>query len=322
MHCNFVYSHLKYYLYTMAHTHHIHDGLGRTFAIGIGLNVAFVAAEFAAGIVLDSVALLSDAGHNLGDVAGMAVSLLAFRLAARPATPVYTYGLRRGTILAALANACLLLVAVGMILVESIGKLRAPHPVDGGVVAWVAGAGIAVNALTAWLFMRRGDGELNSRSAFLHMAADALVSLGVVVSGIVIGRTGWYVVDPLVGIAVAVVIFVSTWHLLRESVRLSLDGVPAGIDPDAIADVIGSTDNGITGVEHIHIWALSTSENALTAHVAVGPTVDHEGLRRRIKERLRENGIAHATLEIENQAITGTSTHSQSGCSAARWPRR
>lgn len=285
--------------HTHAHSHAVPADPGRVFIVGIGLNIVFVAAEFAAGLILDSVALLSDAGHNLSDVAGLAISLLAFRLAQRRPTETYTYGHKRSTIIAALANACLLLVAVGMIIFESVGKLHAPQPVEGGAVAWVAGVGIVINGFTAWLFMRRGRGELNMHGAYLHMVADALVSVGVVVSGIVISRTGWYVVDPIVGIVIAVVIFFSTLRLLRESVRLSLDGVPAGIDRDAVVDAIRGADDNVADVHHLHIWALSTTENALTAHVAVHSTADITRLGRLIKERLRGAGIGHATLEFE-----------------------
>ena len=273
--------------------------LNRAFTFGIVLNLAFVAVEFIAGLVLDSVALMSDAGHNLSDVVSLALSLMAFRLARRKPTPTYTYGHKKSTVMVSLANACLLLVAIGVILIESVGKLRNPHPVEGGAIAWVAGIGILINGFTAWLFVRHRNTDLNVRGAYLHMAADALVSVGVLLSGLVINWTGWYVVDPVIGIAIAAVIFVSTWGLLRDSVRLSLAGVPPGVDVAAIAEVIRSADPRIREVHHIHIWALSTTENALTAHIVVDSPSGPKVLMHTIKEKLAEHGIGHSTLELE-----------------------
>ena len=217
----------------MGHDHHHHlpvDHLNRAFVLGIVLNLVFVCVEFGAGLWFDSVALISDAGHNLSDVVSLVLSLIAFRLARVKPTASYTYGYRKSTVLVSLLNACILLVAVGVILVESVRKLYDPQPVDGDSIAWVAGIGIVINAFTAWLFIRDKEKDLNVKGAYLHMAADTLVSVGVLVSGIVIRLTGWYAIDPVVGIAIALVILFSTSKLLHDSLRLSLDGVPVGID--------------------------------------------------------------------------------------------
>lgn len=273
--------------------------LNRAFTFGIVLNLVFVAVEFVAGWILDSVALMSDAGHNLSDVVSLALSLLAFKLAQQKPTAKYTYGRKKSTIVVALANACILLIVIGVILVESVEKLQNPQPVEGGAIAWVAGVGIVINAFTAWLFMRHKDKDLNVKGAYLHMAADALVSVGVLVSGLIISRTGWYVIDPIIGIVIAVVIFISTWGLLKDSIRLSLDGVPPGVDAEEIAGAIRGVDPRIREVHHVHIWALSTTENALTAHVVVDSGAGVAELRHRIKDALAEHGIGHATLEFE-----------------------
>ena len=273
--------------------------LNRAFTFGIALNLAFVAVEFGAGLILDSVALMSDAGHNLSDVVSLALSLLAFKLAQQKPTANYTYGRKKSTVVVALANACILLIVIGVILVESIEKLQNPQPVQGGAIAWVAGVGIVINAFTAWLFMRHKDKDLNVKGAYLHMAADALVSVGVLVSGLIINYTGWYVIDPIIGIAIAVVIFISTWGLLKDSIRLSLDGVPPGVDPAEITGVIRAADPRVKDVHHVHIWALSTTENALTAHVVADSRECAAELKHKIKDELSEHGIGHATIEME-----------------------
>ena len=291
----------------MAHSHHDHShehvrrlsSLNRAFIAGILLNSVFVAAEFTAGILSNSMGLLSDAGHNLSDVASLLLALLAFRRAQVRPTSRYTYGYRRSTILVSLLNAVILLVAVGAIVVESVRKLLHPEPVGGEVVLWVAGIGVVVNFATALFFLRDKDRDLNVRGAYLHMAADALVSVGVMVSGAVMMATGWYLIDPLVGLLVAAVIVWSTWGLLRDSLRLSLDGVPAGIDYDEVFRTVASQP-GVSGVHHLHVWALSTTENALTAHVAVHDLQRMPQLKEALRARLRELGIDHATLEFES----------------------
>lgn len=280
------------------HSHHEITSLNKAFIMGIALNAGFVVAEFIAGFWYNSLGLISDAGHNLGDVASLVLAMLAFRLAKVHPNTKYTYGYKKSTVLVSLLNAVILLVAVGLILAESIDKIFHPRPVNGDAVAWVAGIGVLVNALTAWLFMKDKEKDLNVKGAYLHMAADALVSVGVVVSGIIIAHTGWYVVDPVIGILIAVIIVISTWSLLRDSLRLSLDGVPQGMSYGQIGDVISATP-GVESFHHMHIWALSTTETALTVHIVTKDTGNMEKLKCELKHRLQEAGILHATLEFE-----------------------
>jgi cobalt-zinc-cadmium efflux system protein len=281
------------------HTHsHSFTSLNRAFTVGITVNVLFVAVEFAAGLCTRSMGLLSDAGHNLSDVASLVLAMLAFRLARVRSNRRYTYGYRKSTILVSLLNAVILLVAVGVIVAESIEKLLRPQPVEGGVIMAVAGAGVLINAFTAWLFMKDRKRDLNIRGAYLHMAADALVSVGVVVSGLAIVYTGRYFIDPLIGLVVAAVIVYSTWSLLQDSIRLSLDGVPKDIDRDKIEALV-RTVAGVEDIHHLHIWALSTTETALTAHIVVPDTARMESVKSQIKSLLHEHAISHITLEFE-----------------------
>ncbi|WP_128547977.1 cation diffusion facilitator family transporter [Larkinella soli] len=297
----------------MAHSHsHTHDhghhhhapairSVNRALVIGVILNTVYVLAEFGAGFHYDSLALVADAGHNLSDVVSLLLSLLAFRLARVRTTSTFTYGFRKSTVLASLINAVLLLVTIGAIVWESVHRFRSPEPVQGGPVAWVAGLGILINTASALLFYRDKDHDLNVKGAYLHLAADALVSLGVVVSGILIQYTGWFWLDAATGLAVAVVIFVSTWQLLSDSVRLSLDGVPADIDLEAVKAEIGRV-GGIQAVHHVHVWAMSTTENALTAHLVLRddvPTTEIEPLKHRVRHQLEHLNIQHSTLETE-----------------------
>ncbi|WP_293666180.1 cation diffusion facilitator family transporter [uncultured Parabacteroides sp.] len=289
----------------MGHSHeHHHDhhheitSLNKAFIIGISLNLVFVVAEFLAGFWYNSLGLLSDAGHNLGDVASLVLAMLAFRLAKVQPTSRYTYGYKKSTVLVSLLNAVILLVAVGIIIGESVGKLFHPQPVEGDAIAWVAGIGVVINAVTAWLFMKDKDKDLNVKGAYLHMAADALVSVGVVVSGLVIARTGWYVIDPIIGLLIALIIIYSTWGLLRDSLRLSLDGVPVGTDIRKVENAIREVP-GVQDVHHLHIWAISTTETALTAHIVIKDTNQMETVKHEIKHELEHVGVQHATLEFE-----------------------
>ncbi len=289
----------------MGHSHeHHHDhhheitSLNKAFIIGISLNLVFVVAEFLAGFWYNSLGLLSDAGHNLGDVASLVLAMLAFRLAKVQPTSRYTYGYKKSTVLVSLLNAVILLVAVGIIIGESVGKLFHPQPVEGDAIAWVAGIGVVINAVTAWLFMKDKDKDLNVKGAYLHMAADALVSVGVVVSGLVIARTGWYVIDPIIGLLIALIIIYSTWGLLRDSLRLSLDGVPMGTDIGKVENAIREVP-GVQDVHHLHIWAISTTETALTAHIVIKDTNQMETVKHEIKHELEHVGVQHATLEFE-----------------------
>ena len=234
------------------HHHHEHShrltSLNKAFIIGIALNITFVIVEFGVGFYYNSLGLLSDAGHNLGDVASLV-------------------------------------------------------SVDGSAIAWTAGVGVVINALTAWLFMKDKDKDLNVKGAYLHMAADTLVSVGVVASGIIITYTGWSIIDPIIGLGIAVIIIVSTWGLLHDSLRLSLDGVPVGIDAQKIQQLIVEQP-GVENCHHLHIWALSTTETALTAHVVIDNITQLEEVKHHIKEALEEAGIHHATLEFEDERAT------------------
>ena len=231
----------------MSHSHdHSHDHahsveIDKTnknvFLIGIGLNMAFVLAEVIAGIAYNSVALLTDAGHNLSDVASLFISLVAFWMAKKKSNAVYTYGYKKTTVLAALTNAVILLIAIGILGFESFTRLFKPEPVSGGVVAWVAGVGIIINGVSAFLFFRQKN-ELNSRAAYLHLLADAMVSFGVVIAGIVIAYTQAFWIDPAVGLAIMVVILISTWALLKDSFKMTIDAVPAGMELEKIKEII------------------------------------------------------------------------------------
>ncbi len=299
----------------MAHEHHHHhpaltydQTTGRNFILGIVLNLAFVLVEAGAGLWLGSLALLSDAGHNLSDVFSLLLALLAFRMMRIQPSQKYTYGYKRMTILVSLVNALLLFVAVAAILWSSVEKILHPSPVQGDVVAWVAGIGILVNAFTAYLFFKGKDHDLNVKGAYLHMAADTLVSVGVLIAGVVIQLTGWYIVDPLIGIVVGVAILFSSWGLLRDSMTLTLDGVPRGIDPKKVKQTM-LDQKGVIGVHHLHIWALSTTENALTAHVVVDDLAEEKEIKHAVKDALAGVGIQHATLELEKSGECAEQSH-------------
>ncbi len=271
----------------------------RGFALGVSLNLGFVVLELVAGLVAGSMALLADAGHNLSDVLGLVLAWVAVRLARRLPGGRRTYGWHRGTILAALGNAMLLLVAVGAIALESVQRLVAPAPVATGFMMGVAAAGILVNGATALLFAKGREADINRRGAYLHMVADAAVSAGVVAGGLLIRLTGWHWVDPVVGLVIAGVILVGTWGLLREAIDLAMDAVPRGIEPEAVRAWLAARP-GVAEVHDLHIWALSTTETALTAHlVRPGAAVD-DGFLGGVQQGLRERfGIGHATLQVE-----------------------
>jgi len=298
-----------------AHDHsHAHSPtvttITRTLLIGAVLNIVYVVVEFLMGLQTKSLALVADAGHNLSDVAGLLLSLLAFRLARVKSNQRFTYGLRKSTVLASLVNAVLLLLAVGGILLESFQRFRHPEPVSGNTVAWVAGLGILVNAASAFLFFRDKEHDLNMKGAYLHLLADALVSVGVVASGLVIGYTGWVWLDPAMGIVVAVVILSGTWSLLSDSLRLTLDGVPMGIDLTKVQQIISDVP-GVLAVDHVHIWAMSTTENALTAHLTVQSDLTNNQIvivKKEVRHELEHLGIEHATLEV-NTGETGPVLH-------------
>jgi len=281
------------------HSHTPPKDFGRAFLIGIALNTAFIAIEVIAGFFADSLSLLADAGHNLSDVLGLVLAWVAAMLAKRPASQRYTYGLKRTTILAALANALLLFVGVGGIAWEAISRLGHPASVQAGTVAWVAGIGILVNGATAMLFMSGRKDDLNVRGAFLHMAADAAVSLGVMVTGIVMAFTDWWWIDPVTSLVIVLVILVGTWGLFRESLGLSLDAVPASVDPEKVEQFLSEI-GGVASIHHLHIWALSTTETALTAHIVKSDATLDDTLLATLKEEIEEHfGITHTTFQVE-----------------------
>ena len=271
------------------------------FVFCITLNLLFVVIEAAIGWTQHSLSLLSDAGHNLSDVFSLLLVLVAFHLAKVHAGGHYTYGLKKSTILISLVNAVILLAAVGGIVAESIHKFSEPADVNGLAVSWTAGVGIAINGLTALLLMRGQKSDINIRGAFLHMVADTLVSVGVVISGIIISRTGWNVVDPIVSLIIAAIILITTWDLLTASLRLLVDGTPEGVEPDDIRRLMAGAEH-VSEVHHLHIWALSTTDNALTAHVVVDSLEHMEAVKAGLKALLRERNISHSTLEFETPA--------------------
>ncbi|MDD4816413.1 MAG: cation diffusion facilitator family transporter [Victivallaceae bacterium] len=293
------------------HNHHhspaageaVSDGIGtgRAFLIGIVLNTIFVAAEFAAGFIYNSMGLLADAGHNLGDVGGLLLSMTAFILARRRHAKNYTYGFRKATILASLANAVILFAAVGAIAFECIQKFRHPAEIGGLPIIVTAGIGIIINGATVIILNRGRKGDLNVRGAYLHMLADTLVSVGVVASGGLIMWTGLSIIDPIVGLLIAAAILVSAWGLMRESIRLSLDGIPEGVDIASLVEHMEEDEN-VAAVHHVHVWPISTTENALTAHVVLRELADLEPTRNRLRAELRSHGIPHSTLEFETGA--------------------
>lgn len=283
------------------HHHHNHQitSLNTAFIIGIVLNTLYVVIEAVFGIIYDSMGLLSDAGHNLSDVAALLLAMVAFRLAMRKPDARHTYGYRKFTIQASFINALILYVAVGAIIVEAIEKILNPVAIDGDAIAWVAGAGVIVNGITAWLFMRHGKGDLNVKGAFLHMLADTLVSVGVVISGLIIRYTGWNIIDPIIGLTIAIFIGISTKHLLVESFRLAIDDVPEGIDMDKLERELKRV-KGVEGVHHIHVWALSTTENAMTVHAVLKPDADLTAVIHNLHKVAADNGISHSTVEPEH----------------------
>ena len=287
--------------------HHHHpvnlDHANRAFVIGIALNFLFVLIEAVVGLSIHSLSLLSDAGHNLADVASLAMALIAIRLLRSKPTDKYTYGYKKTTILVALLNAAILLISLGAIGFEAVRRLMAPEPLPGRTIALVAAIGIVINTVTALLFFRDRKNDLNIRGAFLHLLSDAIVSAALVIGGFIIYYTHLYWIDAALSLLVALVILFSTWQLLRDSLRLSLDGVPQGIEIKKIRETI-ATIAGVKDFHHIHVWAISTKENALTAHLVVDPDCGMdfiERLKHTIKHELLHQNIQHATLEVETE---------------------
>lgn len=289
----------------MSHGHdhsHTPASYGAAFAIGIVLNLGFVIVEAAAGLISGSVALLADAGHNLSDVFGLAIAWGGAVLAKRAPSKRFTYGLGQSTILAAMINALLLMIAIAFIAMEALQRLERPEPAPGATMMLVAGVGILINGGTALLFMRGRAHDLNIRGAYLHMAADAAVSAGVVLAGLAVILTGYDRIDPLASIAIAFVIFWSSWGLLRDSVAMALAGVPGGIDRDEVEIELLLTP-GVTRVHDLHIWPMSTTKVALTAHLVVPSGNAGDGFLDELTHRLEHRfGIHHATIQIERGA--------------------
>jgi cobalt-zinc-cadmium efflux system protein len=288
------------------HHHHNHNGehyhepknIGKAFVIGIILNMSFVLVEVVAGFWQHSLALLTDAGHNFSDVVGLLFVLMAQRLAKITPTEKYTYGYSKSTILVALVNALLLFVAVGAIGWEAVVRINNPHPVDGSIISWVALFGLITNAVTAFLFFKDKDKDLNSKGAFLHMAGDAAVSLGVIIAGIIIMYTQLYWIDAAISLLIIVVIVASTWGLLRDSLRLSMDGVPQNIHTKDIREYLSSLKE-VKDFHDLHIWAMSTTESAMTVHLVV-PEGGSDSFLSKIKHHLHHHfNIVHTTIQIE-----------------------
>lgn len=279
-----------------SHAHHIHavESLNVVYYIAIALNFGFVIVEALAGVYSNSTGLLSDAGHKMIDVFSLLIALFAFRLAASKPSSRYTYGYRKASVLISLFNALLLVCAVCVIVFESVSKLMEPAPVNGAAVSWTAAAGILVSGISALLMMRFQKKDINTRGAFLHMATDSLLSLGVVISGIVISLSGLYVIDPVVSLVIAAVILYNSVRLLGESVRMIIDGVPRGVDYDAVKSLVAGC-GGVKAVEELHVWAVSINQTALTARVAVDG--DAGAVRRTLHEELEKRGFSPVTIE-------------------------
>jgi len=283
--------------------HHEHNHAPKThnraFLIGTGLNISFVLVEVWFGLLTNSLALLADAGHNLSDVLGLLLAWGASYLVQRPPNHKYTYGLRRSSILAALVNAILLLLTMGGITWEAIRRLQEPTPIAGGTVILVAGIGVVINTVTALLFLSGRDEDMNIRGAFLHMAADALVSAGVLLAGIAILLTGWLWFDPVISLVIVAVIVVGTWQLFKDALQLILDGVPHQIELIAVRTFLHEL-QGVTQVHDLHIWAMSTTETALTAHLVIPEGYTGDRFLTDTCEALHNNfGIDHSTIQIE-----------------------
>lgn len=290
------------------HHHHHHGtatitGINKAFIIGIILNLAYVIIQVIIGLSINSLSLLSDAGHNFLDVAGLALAMLAFKLSNSKSTDKYTYGYKKASILVSLFNAVLLLISIGAIGYEALMRFENPAELPGKTIALVALIGIAINGFSAYLFFKAKEEDINIKSAFLHLASDAVVSLGLVVGGLIIYYTKIYWIDPLLSLVICAVIVASTWRLLKDSLRLSLDGVPENVDIEKVKSVI-SASAGVKKLFHIHIWAISTTQNALTAHLVIEENLTPKEvaqLKHSIKHELEHLNIQHSTLETASE---------------------
>ena len=280
------------------HDHHDHHlEMGKKFLLGIMLNFVFVIIELGYGWQINSLSLLADAWHNLGDVAGLIISWFAFKMATKSPSKNYTYGYSKGTILASLANCILLFIAISSMGIDAVQRFSAPQIPDGKIVSLVAGIGVLVNSMTAMIFMR--SNELNNRAAFLHMAADALVSLAVVIGGLVMSSWKLPWLDPVLGLMICVLILWGTWNLFRSSLRLSLDGVPESVNSEEVMNAMLAV-NGVLEVGDFHLWAISTTRNAVTARISLDPAislVQHDEIISQLRQDLRSFNINHVTIE-------------------------
>ena len=292
----------------MSHDHAHHHAvapanMNTRFVVGIVLNMAFVFIEVIAGIQQNSMALLSDAGHNLADVGALALSLLAFKMLKAKSNENYTYGYRKTSILVSLLNSVILLISIGIIVFEAIRRLLHPAPVQGLTISVIAAIGIAINFISAKMFFKHKEHDINVKAAYLHLLADAVISLGIVIAGVAIYYTKWFWLDPAMSIVIAIIILKSTWQLLKDSLRLSLDGVPVSI---GLADIKkeGMKIKGIKNIHHVHIWAMSTTENALTAHLVLDEGtsfIQEQKIKEELKHSLLHQNIHHVTLETERE---------------------
>ena len=291
----------------MSHDHHHHtiepQNMNTAFVVGIILNIAFVVIEVIGGIWQNSMALLSDAGHNLADVGALALSLLAFKMIKVKSNEKYTYGYRKTSILVSLLNAVVLLISIGIIVYEAIQRLFQPQPIEGLTISIIAAIGILINFASARMFFKSKESDINVKSAYLHLMSDAMVSLGIVVAGIAIYYLKWFWLDPAISIVIAIIILISTWQLLKDSLRLSLDGVPSNIGMADVKKAALKID-GVKDIHHIHIWAMSTQENALTAHLVLENNtsfMQEQKIKEELKHLLLHLNIHHITLETERE---------------------
>lgn len=282
------------------HHHEISASMSKIFIFCIALNLLFVGIETVVGLLYNSVGLLSDAGHNLSDVFSLVLVLVAFRMSKAASTPQFTYGYKKTTILISLINALILLVAVGAIIIESIYKLKNPQPISGIAISWTAGVGILINGLTTWLLMGGSKQDINVKGAYLHMLMDTLVSVGVVISGIIISYTDWVWIDPVIGIVLAIIIMFSTYNLLKESLLMTLDAVPSSVDKEHIIEDLRNY-NKIESWHHLHIWAISTTDFAATIHIVLKELSDMENVKTEVREIFHKSGVHHCTIETETE---------------------
>jgi cobalt-zinc-cadmium efflux system protein len=303
----------------MAHNHsdHSHAGhshshvpeitsINKAFIVGIVLNLMYVIIQVGIGLKINSLSLLSDAGHNFLDVAALALAMMAFKLSKSKSTDKYTYGFKKSSILISLLNAVILLISIGAIGYEAVFRFGNPQPLPGKIISIVAAIGILINGVSAFMFFRDKEKDINVKAAFVHLAADALVSMGLVVGGLIILFTHWYWIDPLLSIIICLVIIASTWSLLKNSLRLSLDGVPNTVDIKIIKETV-LKETGVKDFHHLHVWAISTTQNAMTGHVVVSnelSNVQVSQLKHKIKHQLEHLNIQHATLETETETCS------------------